>query len=175
VPSTTAPDPDWRLAVVFLLLVIIAASILRFADLGVDRDHITAAALAVLQLAVVATVIATVMESLWWSLAFVLLMLVVATGTSHQRIGATPSVAVDRPGHSRGCASHRACPRTKVPTRRRCLWTSLPRGRPPRCPTDRAGSTHRTVAAQTDTSALPLPLMAARRVVRRDLCGVLPR
>lgn len=85
---TTAPDPDWRLAVVLLVLVIVAASISRFADLGVERDHITAAARAVLQLAVVAALIATVMESLWRSLAFVLLMFVVATGTSHQRIGA---------------------------------------------------------------------------------------
>lgn len=87
-PLTTAPDPDWRLAVVLLVLVAVAASTSRLADLGVERDHVTAAARAVLQLAVVATVIATVMESLWGSLAFVLLMFVVAAATSHRRIGA---------------------------------------------------------------------------------------
>jgi len=43
---------------------------------------------AVLQLAVVAVVIAAVIESLWWSMAFVLLMFVVATATAYRRIGA---------------------------------------------------------------------------------------
>ena len=85
---TTAPEPDWRLAAVLVVLVVMAASISWLADLGVERDHVTAAARAVLQLAVVATVIAAVMESLWWSLAFVLLMLVVATATAHQRLRA---------------------------------------------------------------------------------------
>lgn len=85
---TTAPDPDLRLAGVLVVLVVLAAAVSRFGGLGVERDHITAAARAVVQLAVVSAVIATVMESLWWSLAFVLLMFVVATGTSHQRIGA---------------------------------------------------------------------------------------
>lgn len=85
---TTAPDADWRLAVVLSVLVVVAASTSRLAGLEVERDHVTAAARAVLQLAVVALVIAAVMESLWWSLAFVLLMFVAATATSHRRIGA---------------------------------------------------------------------------------------
>jgi putative ABC transport system permease protein len=87
-PLTTAPHPDWRLAGVLVVLVVLAASVSRLADLGVHRDHVSAAARAVVQLAVVAAVISAVMESLWWSLAFVLLMFVVATGTSHRRIGA---------------------------------------------------------------------------------------
>jgi putative ABC transport system permease protein len=85
---TTAPDADWRLAVVLSVLVIVAASTSRLAGLEVERDHVTSAARAVLQLAVVAAVIVAVMESLWWSLAFVLLMFVVATATSHRRIRA---------------------------------------------------------------------------------------
>ena len=85
---TTAPDADWRLAAVLLVLVFVAASTSRLAGLEVERDHVTAAARAVLQLAVVAAVLAAVMESLWWSLAFVLLMFAVATATSHRRIGA---------------------------------------------------------------------------------------
>lgn len=83
-----APEPDWRLAVVLALLVVTAASTSRLAGLGVERDHVTAAARAVLQLAVVAVVIGTVMESLWASLAFVLLMFATASVTSHRRIGA---------------------------------------------------------------------------------------
>jgi putative ABC transport system permease protein len=88
---TTAPDADWRLALVLLALVLVAASTSRLAGLEVAREHITAAARAVLQLAVVAVVIAAVMESLWWSMAFVLLMFVVATATSSRRIGAPPN------------------------------------------------------------------------------------
>jgi putative ABC transport system permease protein len=88
-PMATAPDADWRLAVVLLVLVVVAASTSRLAGLEVARDHVTAALRAVLQLAVVALVIAAVLESLWWSLAFVLLMFAVATATSHRRIGAT--------------------------------------------------------------------------------------
>ena len=87
-PMTTAPDPDWRLAVVLVTLVAVAVSTSRLAGLKVERDHITAAVRAVVQLTVVAVVIAAVMKSLWWSLAFVLLMFLVATATSYRRIGA---------------------------------------------------------------------------------------
>lgn len=85
---TTAPDADWRLAVVLLVLVAVAVFISRLAGMGVERDFVTAAVRAVVQLAVVALVIAAVMRSLWWSLAFVLLMFVVASVTAHRRIGA---------------------------------------------------------------------------------------
>ena len=67
---TTAPETDWRLAIVLLALVIVAVSTSRLAGLGVERDHATAAVRAVVQLAGVALVIAAVMESLWWSFAF---------------------------------------------------------------------------------------------------------
>ena len=85
---TSAPDPDWRLAVVLVTLVLAAALTSRLADLEVERDHVTAAVRAVLQLAVVAVFIGTVMESLTWSLAFALIMFLVAAATSHRRIGA---------------------------------------------------------------------------------------
>lgn len=87
-PMTTAPDADWRLGVVLLLLVVVAASTSRLAGLEVEREQVIAAVRAVLQLAVVALVITAVMRSLWWSMAFVLVMFVVATLTSHRRIGA---------------------------------------------------------------------------------------
>jgi putative ABC transport system permease protein len=85
---TSAPDTDWRLAAVLLILVMVAVSTSRLAGLGVDRDHVTAAVRAVVQLAAVALVIATVMESLWWSLAFAVVMLAVAAATAHRRLGA---------------------------------------------------------------------------------------
>ena len=85
---TTAPDADWRLALVLVVLVAVAASTSRVAGLAVERDHVTAAGRAVLQLAVVALVIAAVMESPWWSMAFVVLMFVVASATTYRRIGA---------------------------------------------------------------------------------------
>lgn len=84
---SVTPAPDWRLAVVLVLLVAIAATVSYVAELGVSRDQVTAAARAVVQLAVVSTVIAATLSSLWWSLLFVLLMYVVATATSARRVG----------------------------------------------------------------------------------------
>ena len=85
---TAAPTPDWRLAVVLVLLVGIAVGASAAGRLGVGRQHVTAATRAVVQLAIVSTVIAATLRSLWWSLAFVLVMYVVATATSARRIGA---------------------------------------------------------------------------------------
>lgn len=82
-----APDPDWRLAAVLVALVVLAVVTSYVGQLGVERDHLTAAARAVVQLAVVSVVIAATLRSLWASLAFVGLMFVVATGTSARRIG----------------------------------------------------------------------------------------
>jgi putative ABC transport system permease protein len=84
---SVTPTPDWRLAAVLVLLVAIAATVSYVARLGVSRDQVTAAVRAVVQLAVVSTVIATALGSLWWSLLFVFLMYVVATTTSARRLG----------------------------------------------------------------------------------------
>lgn len=70
------------------MLLVVAVSTSRLAGLGVDRDHVTAAVRAVVQLAGVALVIAAVMASLWWSSAFAVVMFAVATATSHRRLGA---------------------------------------------------------------------------------------
>ncbi|MDP3893041.1 ABC transporter permease [Nocardioides sp.] len=88
---SAAPSPDWRLAVVLVILVVVAATVSRVAGLGVSRDQVTAAVRAVAQLAVVSLVIAATLRSLGWSLLFVLVMFVVATGTSARRIGASPA------------------------------------------------------------------------------------
>jgi putative ABC transport system permease protein len=87
----SAPDTDWRLAVVLLVLVLVAVSTSKLAGLGVDRDHVTASVRAVVQLAGVALVVAAVLQSLWWSFAFAVVMLVVATATSTRRLGAPPA------------------------------------------------------------------------------------
>ena len=81
-----APAPDWRLAVVLLLLVALAVTASYVGRLGVERDHVNAAARAVVQLTAVSLVLAAALRSVWWSLAFVLLMFVVATFTSAGRI-----------------------------------------------------------------------------------------
>jgi putative ABC transport system permease protein len=81
-----APAPDWRLAVVLLILVGLAVTASYVGRLGVERDHVNAAVRAVVQLAVVSLVLAAALKSVWWSLAFVLVMFVVATFTSGGRI-----------------------------------------------------------------------------------------
>ena len=81
-----APSPDWRLAVVLGVLVAVAVTASRLGRLGVERNHVTAASRAVVQLAAVSLVITAALGSIWWSLAFALLMFSVATWTSSGRI-----------------------------------------------------------------------------------------
>jgi putative ABC transport system permease protein len=88
VASRVAPSPDWRLAAVLVLLVGVAVTASYAGGLGVARSHMAAAARAVVQLAVVSLVIAAALGSVWWSLAFVVLMFGVATFTSTGRIRA---------------------------------------------------------------------------------------
>ncbi len=79
-------SPDWRLATVLVLLVALGVTASWLGDLGVERDHLTAALRAVVQLTVVSFVIAAALRSVALSLAFVLLMFVVATATSGGRL-----------------------------------------------------------------------------------------
>lgn len=82
-----APAPDWRLAAVLVALVLLGVVTSRIGGLGVERDHVTAAVRAVVQLTVVSLLLAAALQSVWWSLAVVLVMLVVAVGTSSRRVG----------------------------------------------------------------------------------------
>ena len=84
--ATTAPSPDWRLAVVLGVLVVLAVTASYVGHLDVERTHLTASLRAVVQLAVVSLVITAALGSIWWSLAFALLMFSVATWTSARRI-----------------------------------------------------------------------------------------
>jgi putative ABC transport system permease protein len=86
--STLAPEADWRLAVVLVVLVAAAVATSWWGGLGVAREEVTAAVRAVLQLAAVSLLLVSIMESLSWSFAFVALMFVVATGTSLRRMQA---------------------------------------------------------------------------------------
>ena len=90
VSAATSPviTPDWRLAVVLVLLVLVAVAASYVGHLGVERGQVTAAVRAAVQLAVVSLVITAALDSLFWSFAFVLLMFVVASLTSAGRIRA---------------------------------------------------------------------------------------
>ena len=88
--ATTAPSPDWRLAVVLVALLVLGVVTSRVAGLGVGRDHVTAGARAVVQLAVVSLVIAAALGSVWWSLLVVVVMYAVAVATSGRRIDVPP-------------------------------------------------------------------------------------
>ena len=85
--SAGTVTPDWRLAVVLVLLVVLAVSASLVGSLGVERTQVVAAVRAVVQLGVVSLVITGALASVWWSLAFVLLMFSVASVTSTGRIG----------------------------------------------------------------------------------------
>ncbi len=84
--TTAAPTPGWRLAAVLVVLVVLGVVTSYVAGLGVGRDHLTAAARAVVQLTVVSLVLVAALESVWWSLAVVLVMYVVAVATSGRRL-----------------------------------------------------------------------------------------
>ncbi len=83
-----APTPDWRLAAVLVALLAVALLASYAGRLGVAREQAVAAVRAVVQLGVVSLVITAALGSVWWSLAFVLLMFTVATVTSTGRIRA---------------------------------------------------------------------------------------
>ncbi len=89
-PLAVAPAADWRLAGVLAALVLIAAVTSSVARFGVEREQVVAALRAVLQLAVVAAVIAGVLRSLLLSSAFICLMYVVAGITSWRRLRGSP-------------------------------------------------------------------------------------
>lgn len=85
--TAAAPAPDWRLGAVLVLLVATAAAASRVAGTGIAREQAQAAGRALVQLAVVALVIAAALGSLGWSAAFVAVMYTVATATSARRVG----------------------------------------------------------------------------------------
>ncbi|MET0997775.1 MAG: ABC transporter permease [Marmoricola sp.] len=89
--TTAAPNPDWRLAAVLVLLVALGVATSYVGQLGVERDHLTAAIRAVVQLTVVSLVLVAALESVWWSLAVVLVMYAVAVGTSGRRLDLPPA------------------------------------------------------------------------------------
>jgi putative ABC transport system permease protein len=86
--------------VVLPLLVAIAVLASRLASLRHDRGIVTAALRAVLQLALVGVVVGFALQSIWGTLAFILVMLTVATITSTRRIRSTLKV----PGQLAYCA-----------------------------------------------------------------------
>lgn len=82
----TAPTPDWRLAVVLVILLAVAIAASVIGRLGVEREQAFAGLRAVVQLAIVSLVIAAALDSVWWSAAFAGLMFVIASATATGRI-----------------------------------------------------------------------------------------
>jgi putative ABC transport system permease protein len=76
----------WGLAVALLVLTGIAVVVSLLGRFGISRALVTASVRAVLQLAVVATIIVAVVRSWWMTVAFVLVMLSVASFTSARRM-----------------------------------------------------------------------------------------
>jgi putative ABC transport system permease protein len=76
----------WGLAVALVVLVGIAVVVSLLGRFGISRALVTASVRAVLQLAVVATIIVAVVRSWWLTVAFVLVMLTVASFTSARRM-----------------------------------------------------------------------------------------
>lgn len=76
----------WPLAVVVVVLTALAVGVSAWARIGRPRDALTAAARAVVQLALVSTVILLVLRA-WWSTAlFLVAMVLVAAGTAARRV-----------------------------------------------------------------------------------------
>jgi putative ABC transport system permease protein len=88
-PLAAAPAADWRLAGVLAVLLVLAVATSLLAGFRVERDQVVAGIRAVLQLAVVAAVIATVLDSVRLSAAFVVLMYSIASVTAWRRLRAT--------------------------------------------------------------------------------------
>ena len=85
--AAATPDVDWRLGVVLLVLVGVAALTSLVAGIDAEREQVTAAVRAVIQLAAVSLVLTAVLDSLGLTFAFVAFMFTVATATSLRRLG----------------------------------------------------------------------------------------
>lgn len=77
---------DWRFALVIALLIAVAAGINGAARFGQSREILLASVRAIVQLGVVSLLIVGVLRSWWSTIAFLLLMVVVASYTSARRI-----------------------------------------------------------------------------------------
>ncbi|MET0189639.1 MAG: ABC transporter permease [Pseudonocardia sediminis] len=76
----------WQLLVALVVLVVLAAAAAGFGRIGTSRSTVVAAVRATVQLAVVAGIIVALVRSWWGTVAFVLVMLGVATWTSGRRM-----------------------------------------------------------------------------------------
>lgn len=76
----------WPLAVVLVVLAVLAACVTWLGGLGSTQQPLVAAARAVVQLLAVSTVIGVVLGSMVWTALFLIVMVVVAAGTSARRI-----------------------------------------------------------------------------------------
>lgn len=110
----------WPLAALLIVLTAAAATVTQLAGLGDARGVVIAAIRAVAQLAAVSLVIGFVLRSLALTALFLMLMVLVAAGTSAHRI--TGSCALGRGGPR--CRFSAACCQRWAPScsAPRCRW-----------------------------------------------------
>ncbi len=89
-----APTPDLPLFIGLVVLLALAVAASLAGSLGHARGVVTASLRALVQLGVLALLLAAVLRSGWLTAAFLLLMLGVAAWTSARRIGGAPSLVV---------------------------------------------------------------------------------
>lgn len=92
-PTGVAPTPDLGLALALVAMLALATVVSRTTGLRAGRDQVTAALRATAQLAVIALVVGAVLRSFALAALFVVVMLVVAGGTSARRMGIPPRQA----------------------------------------------------------------------------------
>ncbi|KGM12171.1 ABC transporter permease [Cellulomonas bogoriensis] len=86
-----AVSPSLALGIVVVVLAVVATIAVGAAGLDLRRAVVAATGRATVQLAVVAALLVVVLESLPWTLLYLVLMFVVATLTSTRRLGLAPS------------------------------------------------------------------------------------
>ncbi len=89
---SVAPDVTWQLALALALLAVLALGASRLGRAGLERDAAWALGRAVAQLAIVAVVITAVLDHVWSSVLFAVVMFVVAVVTAGGRIDARRSM-----------------------------------------------------------------------------------
>lgn len=84
-------NPSWQLLLALVLLVVLAATVSRVGALRLERQLVVAALRALLQLAVVASVVVAAIGQLWSSALFIFAMFAIGVWTTTGRTGSRRS------------------------------------------------------------------------------------
>lgn len=97
-PVTTGPSFGWALAAGLGVLLALAVVVSRIGRVGVERGLVTASVRAVLQLLVMAAVIGAVLQRLWASMVFAV---VISSSQRSRRLAGWGRVEISRGWRSR--------------------------------------------------------------------------